>query len=78
MLNSPLDVAGNVRIWDTTNADHVLKIELKIISGAILDMDWSEDSKRIVAVGEGKEKCVFTTTNVSFSELFIDLCLFLV
>jgi len=50
------DIAGNVRIWDTTNAEHVLKIELKIISGPILDMDWSEDSKRLVAVGEGKEK----------------------
>jgi len=29
---------------------------LKIIAGPILDLQWSDDSKRIIAVGEGKEK----------------------
>jgi len=50
------DVSGTVRIWDTTQKEHILKIELKPISGPILDLQWSDDSKRIIAVGEGKEK----------------------
>lgn len=50
------DVVGNVRIWDTTQKEHILKIEIKAISGPIVDLQWSEDSKRIVAVGEGKDK----------------------
>lgn len=50
------DVAGNVRIWDTTQKEHILKIELKIIAGPVTDLQWSDDSKRIIAVGEGKER----------------------
>jgi len=50
------DVSGRVRIWDTINKEHILKIELQIISGPIYDLQWSDDSKRIVAVGEGREK----------------------
>jgi WD40 repeat protein len=50
------DVAGNVRIWDTTQAEHPLKIELKVLSGPVLDIDWSDDSKRLAVVGDGKEK----------------------
>jgi len=50
------DITGSVRIWDTTQKEHILKIELKPISGPILDLQWSDDSKRIVVCGEGKEK----------------------
>lgn len=50
------DVSGTVRIWDTTQKEHILKAEFKPIAGPILDLQWSDDSKRIVAVGEGKEK----------------------
>jgi WD40 repeat protein len=50
------DAAGTVRIWDTTQKEHILKLELKVLAGPILDLQWSEDSKRIVAVGEGKER----------------------
>lgn len=50
------DTTGTVRIWDTTQKEHILKLELKPISGPILDLQWSGDSKRIVVVGEGKEK----------------------
>jgi len=50
------DVTGTVRIWDTTQKEHILKLELRVLGGPILDLQWSEDSKRIVAVGEGKEK----------------------
>lgn len=50
------DVGGNVRIWDTINKEHILKIELRVLSGAITDIQWSDDSKRLIAVGEGKDK----------------------
>jgi WD40 repeat protein len=51
------DVHGNVRVWDTTNMnENILKFECRPISGAIRDLAWSEDSKRIVAVGEGRER----------------------
>lgn len=50
------DVSGRVRIWDTVNKEHILKIELQLLSGPILDLQWSDDSKRIVAVGDGNQK----------------------
>ncbi|KAH9254770.1 hypothetical protein BASA81_007188 [Batrachochytrium salamandrivorans] len=48
------DVQGNVRIWDTTQAENILKIETKVFSGRVNDLDWDFESKRIIAVGEGK------------------------
>lgn len=50
------DSTGKVRIWDTTNKEHILKSEFTPISGAIRDLAWSPDSQKIVAVGEGREK----------------------
>lgn len=50
------DVSGTLRIWDTTQLEHPLKIELKVLSGAILDIAWSADSQRIIVVGDGKER----------------------
>jgi WD40 repeat protein len=50
------DTSGKVRIWDTTQKEHILKIEIPVIAGPINDLNWSEDSKRIVAIGEGREK----------------------
>lgn len=47
---------GNVRIWDTINNEHILKTEVKPFSGRINDLAWDFESKRIVAVGEGKDK----------------------
>jgi len=49
------DSTGRIRIWDTINAEHILKIELPVLSGAVIDIAWTEDSKRIIAVGEGRE-----------------------
>ncbi|XP_065185680.1 WD repeat-containing protein 1-like [Sycon ciliatum] len=49
------DVSGKVRIWDTTNAEHILKYEYPCLGGPIKDLQWSPDSKRIVVVGEGRE-----------------------
>jgi WD repeat-containing protein 1 (actin-interacting protein 1) len=51
-----IDVQGNIRIWDTTQQEHILKIETKIFSGKINDLDWDFESKRIIGVGEGKDK----------------------
>ncbi|KAI9478464.1 MAG: quinon protein alcohol dehydrogenase-like superfamily [Benjaminiella poitrasii] len=50
------DVHGNVRIWDTVNEEHILKNECRPISGKISDIAWDSESKRLIAVGEGKER----------------------
>ena len=50
------DVSGKLRIWDTTQAEHILKYEYQPLSGAIKDIAWSPDSKRIVVTGDGREK----------------------
>ena len=49
------DASGKIRIWDTINAEHILKIELPVLAGPVTDLAWTEDSKRIVAVGDGRE-----------------------
>ncbi|KAJ0069043.1 hypothetical protein NL108_016658, partial [Boleophthalmus pectinirostris] len=50
------DASGKVRIWDTTQKEHLLKYEYQPISGKVLDIAWTEDSKRIAVVGDGREK----------------------
>jgi WD40 repeat protein len=50
------DVSGKIRIWDTTQKEHILKYEYQPIAGAIKDIAWSPDSKRIAVCGEGREK----------------------
>ncbi|RCH82918.1 WD40 repeat-like protein [Rhizopus azygosporus] len=50
------DAQGNVRIWDTINEEHVLKSEIRPVSGKIKDLAWDSESKRIIAVGDGKER----------------------
>ncbi|XP_053095340.1 WD repeat-containing protein 1 [Pangasianodon hypophthalmus] len=50
------DVSGKIRIWDTTQKEHLLKYEYQPFGGKIKDISWTEDSKRIAVVGEGREK----------------------
>ncbi|KDQ58569.1 hypothetical protein JAAARDRAFT_34386 [Jaapia argillacea MUCL 33604] len=50
------DASGTVRIWDTVGGDQTLKAEYKVISGRINDLEWDGESKRIIAVGDGREK----------------------
>ncbi|VDL70965.1 unnamed protein product [Nippostrongylus brasiliensis] len=50
------DCAGNVRIWDTTQSTHILKAAYQVFSGSVRDIAWNDDSKRIAAVGEGRER----------------------
>ncbi|CAO3671286.1 unnamed protein product [Rhizopus stolonifer] len=53
---------GNVRIWDTINEEHILKNEIRPISGKITDIAWDGESKRLMAVGEGRERFGHTFT----------------
>lgn len=50
------DVTGTVRIWDIVGEDQSLKGEYKVISGRINDLEWDGESKRIIAVGDGRDK----------------------
>ena len=44
------DSVGGVRIWDTTQKEHILKAEYRVLGASVFDLAWSEDSKRIVSV----------------------------
>ncbi|KIM91564.1 hypothetical protein PILCRDRAFT_810844 [Piloderma croceum F 1598] len=50
------DASGTVRVWDTVGEDQILKGEYKVISGKINDLEWDGESKRIIAVGDGRER----------------------
>ncbi|KAG0334913.1 hypothetical protein BG000_007944 [Podila horticola] len=50
------DERGNVRVWDTVGDEQILKLETKPISGRINDIAWDGESKRIIAVGDGRDK----------------------
>ncbi|KZT62503.1 WD40 repeat-like protein [Calocera cornea HHB12733] len=55
------DVTGTVRVWDTVGAENILKNEVKV-GFKINDLEWDGESKRIIAVGDGKNSsgAVFT------------------
>ncbi|PIA18136.1 WD40 repeat-like protein [Coemansia reversa NRRL 1564] len=48
------DVTGKVRIWDSINDEHILKSEFQPLSSRVADIAWDMESKRIMAVGDGK------------------------
>ncbi|XP_064465602.1 actin-interacting protein 1-like isoform X1 [Ornithodoros turicata] len=50
------DQTGKIRIWDTTQKEHILKNEFQPFVGIVKDLCWSPDSQRIVVVGEGRER----------------------
>ncbi|VDN41572.1 unnamed protein product, partial [Gongylonema pulchrum] len=50
------DQYGRVRIWDATQPTHILKAEYPVMSGPVRDIAWSDDSKRMAVVGEGRER----------------------
>ncbi|KAJ1955573.1 WD40 repeat-like protein [Dispira parvispora] len=50
------DAQGTVRIWDATQDEHLLKKEVPVVSGPVHDIAWDAESKRIMAVGEGKDR----------------------
>ncbi|KAJ7359560.1 WD40-repeat-containing domain protein [Mycena albidolilacea] len=50
------DALGTVRVWDTVGEEQILKGEYKVLAGKINDLEWDGESKRIIAVGDGREK----------------------
>ncbi|OBZ67657.1 putative WD repeat-containing protein C9G1.05 [Grifola frondosa] len=50
------DITGTLRVWDTVGEDQTLKAEYKVISGRVNDLEWDGESKRIIAVGDGRDK----------------------
>ncbi|ODN76630.1 hypothetical protein L202_05277 [Cryptococcus amylolentus CBS 6039] len=66
------DVAGNVRIWDVTQTENILKLATRPLSGKINDLAWDGESKRIIVGGEGKDKfgaAFLTDTGSSCGEI---------
>ena len=59
-----LDQNGKIRIWDTTQKEHILKKEYQFLSGPIRDIGWSTDNQRLAVVGEGRERYVLVFENV--------------
>lgn len=47
------DISGKIRVWSWDNPEHLTKLESAVFSGAVYDLDWDCESKKIVAVGEG-------------------------
>ncbi|KAI8907500.1 WD40-repeat-containing domain protein [Powellomyces hirtus] len=50
------DVQGNIRIWDTVGGENIIKTETRVFAGKVNDLAWDFESKRIIAVGEGKDR----------------------
>lgn len=66
------DEGGFLRVWSWDNPEHVLKLECQVLAGAILDLDWDPESKRIVVCGDGKgvvSKCVMWDTGNTVGEM---------
>lgn len=65
------DRAGNVRVWDSLEAENT-KGEYAIISGPIKDIAWDGDSQRIIAVGKGSQRfghCITADSGNSVGEI---------
>lgn len=67
------DEMGNVRIWDTTQPGvNPIKLDIRALGGKVFDIAWSDDSKRVCAVGDGREKfgaCFFMDGGASCGEI---------
>jgi len=53
------DQSGMLRIWHVEIVQgiaHKLKLEKKALGGAISDIEWDSESKRVMAVGQGRDK----------------------
>jgi hypothetical protein len=36
--------------------DQILKYEGKVLGGSVRDLDWDEEGKRVIVVGDGRER----------------------
>mmetsp|Transcript_22944 Transcript_22944/g.39326 ORF Transcript_22944/g.39326 Transcript_22944/m.39326 type:complete len:604 (+) Transcript_22944:111-1922(+) len=48
------DNVGNLKVWAAKDPEHAVKLEHRPVAGAILDLAWTSDGQKIVAVGDGK------------------------
>ena len=46
------DTSGKVRVWSWDNPEHLTKLETSVFAGAVQDLDWDMESKKIVAAGK--------------------------
>eukprot|EP00965_Chrysotila_dentata_P119414 3947604-Pleurochrysis_carterae.AAC.1 len=49
------DSNGTIRVWACDTPEQILKLETPVFSGAVLDIAWSADNQRILAVGNGQQ-----------------------
>lgn len=66
------DNSGKIRIWDTTNPENILKFEYQPLGGAVKDLAWDGESKRMAIVGEGREsyaKCILWDSGSSCGDM---------
>lgn len=52
------DVTGKIRIWDTTQKEHILKNEFQVFNGPILDLSWSFDNQELLLVAKEESDLV--------------------
>ena len=58
------DTSGSVRIWDVAGSEQILKLDMKgCLGGKVNDLAWDAESKRVIAVGEGRERYVHSLTH---------------
>ena len=50
------DTSGSVRVWDLASGSMILKLQTQCLSGTVKDLAWDSESKRIIVVGEGRER----------------------
>jgi WD40 repeat protein len=66
------DMSGKVRVWSWDNPEHLTKLEIPVFAGAVYDLDWDNESKKIVASGDGSGilvKCFAWDTGNSAGEM---------
>jgi WD40 repeat protein len=66
------DTAGKVRVWSWDNPEHLTKLETPVFNGCIYDLDWDNESKKLVAAGDGSGllvKCFTWDTGNSAGEM---------
>lgn len=66
------DSSGKIRIWDTTNIEHLLKNEFQVLGGQVKDIAWDSESKRLAVAGEGKvefAKCILADSGNTLGNL---------
>lgn len=50
------DTSGSVRVWDLASGDRLLKLQTQALGGRISDLAWDGESKRLIVVGDGRER----------------------